>query len=283
MVQSVKPRAVGFNHVALEVGDIDEALAFYGSLFEFKLRGKSNTMAFIDLGDQFIALQKGRRQPADDGRHFGLVVDDKEAARATLQAAGVTPLEGPFLDFRDPWGNRVEIVGYDNIQFTKAPNVLHGMGLTYLTKNENAQMELAEKGMAISQPTPGVPRTRSGGAAAIKSVSAVTLATHNMARAVSFYRVLGFEISHGGDGAAFTTFRAGTSFLNLVAQPAERKWSWWGRVIFYHSDLDSLYESVIAAGYRPDAPPRDAEWGERFFHLTDPDGHELSFAWPLPR
>jgi uncharacterized glyoxalase superfamily protein PhnB len=115
----------------------------------------------------------------------------------------------------------------------------------------------------------------------IESVSAVTLATHNMPRAVAFYRVLGFEIVHGGDDAAFTSFRAGTSFLNLVAQPAERKWSWWGRVIFYHSDVDALYASVVAAGYRPDTAPRDAEWGERFFHLTDPDGHELSFAWPL--
>jgi predicted enzyme related to lactoylglutathione lyase len=150
MAQSAKPRAVGLNHVALEVGDIEEALAFYGRLFAFELRGKSETMAFIDLGDQFIALQKGRKQPADDGRHFGLVVDDKEAARAALKAANVTLLEGPFLDFRDPWGNRIEIVGYDNIQFTKAPNVLRGMGLTHLTKNENAQRELAAKGMSLS-------------------------------------------------------------------------------------------------------------------------------------
>jgi len=149
MAEVEKPRVVGFNHVALEVGDIDEALAFYGRLFKFKLRGKSDTMAFIDLGDQFIALQKGRMQPADDGRHFGLVVDDKEAARKALKEAGVTPLDGPFLDFRDPWGNRVEIVGYDNVQFTKAPNVLRGMGLTDLAKNEKAKQELAEKGMAL--------------------------------------------------------------------------------------------------------------------------------------
>lgn len=150
MVGSTKPRAIGFNHVALEVGDIEEALAFYGRIFDFQLRGKSKTMAFIDLGDQFIALQAGRKQPADEGRHFGLVVDDKEAARATLKAAGVKPIDGPFLDFRDPWGNRIEIVGYDNIQFTKAPNVLRGMGLTQLTKNESAKRELAEKGMAVS-------------------------------------------------------------------------------------------------------------------------------------
>ena len=115
----------------------------------------------------------------------------------------------------------------------------------------------------------------------ITAISAVTLATHNMARAVAFYRTLGFEIVHGGESTAFTSFRAGTSFLNIVAQPAERNWSWWGRVIFYHSNVDSLYAIVIAAGYQPETAPRDAEWGERFFHLTDPDGHELSFAWPL--
>jgi len=142
-----KPRIMGFNHIALEVGDIEEALAFYGRLFKFELRGKSDSMAFIDLGDQFIALQKGRRQAADDGRHFGLVVDDKEAARKVLAEAGVSLLDGPFLDFRDPWGNRIEIVGYDNIQFTKAPNVLRGMGLAHLSKNEKAKKELAEKGM----------------------------------------------------------------------------------------------------------------------------------------
>ena len=149
MVEARKARAVGFNHVALEVGDIEEALAFYSRLFEFKLRVKSRTSAFIDLGDQFLALQKGRTQPADDGRHFGLVVDDKDAVRRALAAAGVKPLPGPFLDFLDPWGNRIEIVGYDNIQFTKAANVLRGMGLTRLRKNENAKKELAKKGMAI--------------------------------------------------------------------------------------------------------------------------------------
>src|ERR1700722_1660032 len=149
MVGSTKPRAIGFIHVALEVGDIEEALAFYGRIFDFQLRGKGATMAFIDLGDQFIALQTGRKQPADDGRHVGLVVDDKEAARTALKAAGVKLIDGQFLDFRDPWGNRIEIVGYDNIQFTKAPNVLRGMGLTQLIKNESAKKELAEKGMAV--------------------------------------------------------------------------------------------------------------------------------------
>jgi catechol-2,3-dioxygenase len=148
MADAKKARMVGFNHVALEVGDIEEALAWYGRIFEFSLRSKGKTQAFIDLGDQFIALQKGRRQPSDDGRHFGLVVDDKETARQALLAAGVALLPGQFLDFRDPWGNRVEIVGYDNIQFTKAPNVLRGMKLTQLKKNQNAIKELTDKGMA---------------------------------------------------------------------------------------------------------------------------------------
>jgi len=148
MAQDKKARAVGVNHIALEVGDIDEALAFYGRLFDFKLRGKSKDAAFIDLGDQFIALQRGRRQAADDGRHFGLVVDDKEALRAALIAAGVAILPGRFLDFRDPWGNRIEIVGYDNIQFSKAPHVLRGMGLLHLSKNPTAIKELRDKGMA---------------------------------------------------------------------------------------------------------------------------------------
>src|SRR5262245_62990676 len=148
MADNNRPRVVGFNHVALEVGDIEEALAFWGRLFEFKLRGKSASMAFIDLGDQFIALQKGRKQPPDDGRHFGLVVDDKEAARKALKAAGVKVLPGRFLDFLDPWGNRIEIVGYENIQFSKAPNVLRGMGLQHLSKNGTATKELTDKGMA---------------------------------------------------------------------------------------------------------------------------------------
>ena len=147
MTSTRKARAVGFNHVAIEVGDIDEALAFYGSLLDFEIRSRSDSDAFIDLGDQFLALQKGRAQAADDGRHFGLVVDDKETVRAALVAAGISVLPGRFLDFRDPWGNRVEIIGYDNIQFTKAPNVLRGMGLSELTKTEGAVAELAAKGM----------------------------------------------------------------------------------------------------------------------------------------
>jgi lactoylglutathione lyase len=148
MSKAKKARAVGINHIALEVGDIEEALAFYGRLFDFSLRSKSATMAFIDLGDQFLALQKNRRQTVDEGRHFGLVVDDKDSVRRALAEAGIEPLPGPFLDFRDPWGNRIEIIGYENIQFTKAEHVLRGMGLTRLTKNKKAIKELADKGMA---------------------------------------------------------------------------------------------------------------------------------------
>jgi predicted enzyme related to lactoylglutathione lyase len=148
MAERKKARAIGFNHVALEVGDIDAALAFYGKLFDFTLRSRSSTDAFIDLGDQFIALQKGRRQGPDDGRHFGLVVDDKQAVREALASAGVKIVPGPFLDFLDPWGNRIEIVSYENVQFTKAPHVLRGMGLTRMRKNATALKELAAKGMS---------------------------------------------------------------------------------------------------------------------------------------
>ena len=151
---TAKPRLVGFNHVALEVGDIDEALAFYGKLFTFELRSREPGMAFIDLGDQFLALQEGRTQPADDGRHFGLVVEDKEKARQALIDAGIELLPGPFLDFRDPWGNLIEIIGYANIQFTKADHVLRGMGLQHLTKTEGAIQELADKGMAPAEAEP---------------------------------------------------------------------------------------------------------------------------------
>jgi catechol 2,3-dioxygenase-like lactoylglutathione lyase family enzyme len=115
----------------------------------------------------------------------------------------------------------------------------------------------------------------------IESLSAVTLATHDMRRAIEFYRMLGFNPVHGGEDADFASLRAGPNFLNLIAQPVDRQWTWWGRVIFYESDVDGLYASLVAAGYRPVTTPQDADWGERFFHLTDPDGHELSFAWPL--
>jgi catechol 2,3-dioxygenase-like lactoylglutathione lyase family enzyme len=115
----------------------------------------------------------------------------------------------------------------------------------------------------------------------IESISAITLATHEMPRAVRFYRALGFEILHGGEESSFTSFQAGQNYLNLIAQPPERRWTWWGRVIFYVSDVDALYQRAQAAGYQPTTSPRDAEWSERYFHVNDPDGHELSFARPL--
>jgi len=113
------------------------------------------------------------------------------------------------------------------------------------------------------------------------AISAVTLATHDMQSAVRFYRSLGFDLLYGGETAAFTSFRAGPNYLNLIAQPEQRHWSWWGRLIFYVADVDALYEQALRAGWEPSTLPRDAEWGERYFHLTDPDGHELSFARPL--
>jgi lactoylglutathione lyase len=144
---SARPRLVGVNHVALEVGDIEEALAFYGRLFDFELRGRAPGMAFLDMGDQFLALSEGRQQPRDDHRHFGLVVDDKEATRRALTAAGVEILPGRGLDFRDPWGNRVQVVDYRDIQFTKAPAVLRAMKLEDVGKTESAVEELRRKGI----------------------------------------------------------------------------------------------------------------------------------------
>lgn len=148
MTDSQKARAIGINHVALEVGNIDEALEFYAGFIEFELRGRSEDMAFIDLGDQFMNFSTGRKQAADDERHFGLVVNDRELVMQALDAMGVSLLPGPFMDFLDPWGNRIEIVDYESIQFTKATYVLRGMGLDGLDKTSDAIKELAEKGMA---------------------------------------------------------------------------------------------------------------------------------------
>jgi predicted enzyme related to lactoylglutathione lyase len=145
---SDRPRLLGVNHVALEVGSVDEALAFYGSIFELTLRGRAGRMAFVDMGDQFIALGEGRTQAPDDHRHFGLVVDDMEATRRALDAAGVDVLPGRGLDFRDPWGNRIQVVDYRDVQFTKTDGVLRGMGVEGLEKTERAQAELREKGLA---------------------------------------------------------------------------------------------------------------------------------------
>jgi uncharacterized cupin superfamily protein len=147
MTEVKKARAVGINHVALEVGDIDEALEFYGKFLDFTLRGKHDTAAFIDLGDQFIALSKVDAQQRDHERHFGLVVDDKDAVRSVLDEMSVEIVSERFMDFYDPWGNRIEIVGYDGIQFTKANNVLQGMGLDGLGKTNKAIQELTDKGM----------------------------------------------------------------------------------------------------------------------------------------
>jgi catechol 2,3-dioxygenase-like lactoylglutathione lyase family enzyme len=142
-------RLIGINHLALEVGDIEEALRWYGRLFEFELRGRhGNRMAFIDMGDQFIALVAGRTQPPDGPRHFGLVVDDKETARAKLMQAGVEVQTSGSLDFRDPWGNHVQVVDYRDIQFTKDSLVLWGMGFGELGKTDSARRELVDKGLA---------------------------------------------------------------------------------------------------------------------------------------
>ncbi len=141
-------RLVGINHVALEVDDIDEALERYGRFFEVELRGRSGGMAFVDFGDQFLAFSTPRSQPPDSARHVGLVVDDKDGVRAALEEAGVAVTPGRRLDFRDPWGNQIEVVDYRDIQFTKAPEVLRAMGLDGLEKTDEARAELRAKGIA---------------------------------------------------------------------------------------------------------------------------------------
>jgi lactoylglutathione lyase len=144
--QKKKARALGINHVVLEVGDLDAALEFYGAILDFALRGKSDHNAFIDLGDQFIQLSLGKTQQSDEKRHFGLVVDDRKAVRRALKERGVKLLD-QRLNFRDPWGNRIEVVPYEDIQFTKAPHVLRGMGAGMLRKSPGAIEELEKKGM----------------------------------------------------------------------------------------------------------------------------------------
>ena len=142
-------KLIGINHVALEVGDIAEALEWYGRFFEFSLRGMSRGAAFIDMGDQFIALERGRSQQPDRGRHFGLVVDDKEATRQALLDAGVAVSSAPSLDFRDPWGNLVQVVDYREIQFLKSPEVLRALDAESLEKTERARAELRAKGIRL--------------------------------------------------------------------------------------------------------------------------------------
>jgi len=142
-----RPRVVGINHIALEVDDVDAALEWYGRIFDFELRGRMSRMAFIDMGDQFIALSQGREQAPDGARHFGLVVDDKEATRSALEEAGAEILPGRGLDFRDPWGNHVQVVEYTQIQFSKTLAVLDGMGVGELEKTQEALRELRDKGL----------------------------------------------------------------------------------------------------------------------------------------
>jgi catechol 2,3-dioxygenase-like lactoylglutathione lyase family enzyme len=147
-VASAVARLVGINHVALEVGDLDEALAWYGRLFEFELRGRAGQrMAFIDIGDQFIAFASGRTQRSDGARHFGLVVDDKEAVRERMREAGIPVQPSGSLDFTDPWGNHVQVVAYEDVQFTKSPEILRAMELDGLSKSEQAIEELRAKGL----------------------------------------------------------------------------------------------------------------------------------------
>lgn len=145
-----RARLVGVNHVAIEVGDdLDEALGFYSRMFEFELRGRiGDRMAFLDMGDQFLALSAGRRDPADGARHFGLVVDDLDVVRAAAEREGVELFGGKGLDFRDPWGNHIQVVGYAEVQFERPPGVKRKLGIDSLAKTDAARAEIAERGLA---------------------------------------------------------------------------------------------------------------------------------------
>ena len=140
------PRLVGINHVAVEVDSIDDALAFFGRIFALTLRGRGSRMAFVDIGDQFIALSEGRSQPPDGSRHIGLVVDDREGTLRAASDAGAEMIGDN--DFRDPWGNHWQVVAYRDVQFTKTPRILEGMDLPGLEKSESAIAELRAKGLA---------------------------------------------------------------------------------------------------------------------------------------
>jgi catechol 2,3-dioxygenase-like lactoylglutathione lyase family enzyme len=150
MSEGMRVRALGINHVALEVGDVDEALAFYGQVFELRLRGRAGSMAFVDLGDQFVALARGNGEPAGTHRHFGLVVEDKDAVRARLQQLGLAQGGGRNLRLHDPWGNVVEIVDYRDVQYAKRPEVLEAMRAEDPGKRDTALGELADKGIDVA-------------------------------------------------------------------------------------------------------------------------------------
>jgi lactoylglutathione lyase len=144
-----KARLIGVNHVALEVGDVDEAVALYGRLFDFSMRGRGRRMAFLDMGDQFLAIAEGRSQPPDDERHFGLVVDDVARARETVirEGLGIASDTGQSFDFRDPWGNRFQVVGYGDIQFERADGVKRKLGIEALGKTADAKRQISERGL----------------------------------------------------------------------------------------------------------------------------------------
>jgi len=147
MTIPTKATAIGINHIALEVGNIAEALAFYGSFLNFTITSQSEDAAFIYFGDQFINFSKGRTQTPDEKRHFGIAVDDKELVRNTLTKMDVALLGGRFLDFLDPWGNRIEITTYTNIMFSKTTTILRGMGMDHLQKTDEALSELDKHGL----------------------------------------------------------------------------------------------------------------------------------------
>ena len=268
-------RLVGINHVALEVGDVGEALAFYGRFFDLTLRGRVDGAAFIDIGDQFLALMEGRSGPADRARHFGLVVDDKEPTRRGLESAGVEIRPGRGLDFLDPWGNYVQVVQYDEVQFTKAERVLHGMGLD-LGKSEAALEELRAKGLRVVAPAI-TPHIVVRGAAEAAEWYVRALAAAELSRIpIPDGRLLSVELRFGD-----STVRLTDEFPELeVFSPQTIG----GTAVVLHlstDEVDALWQRALDAGAEVLHPLADQFWGNRQGQIADPFGHRWNLSQPL--
>lgn len=265
-----RARAVGINHVALEVGDIDEALAFYGGFLDFEIASRDQTAAFIYFGDQFINFARGRRQGPDDGRHFGIAVDDKALARRRLEEMGVALLPGRFLDFLDPWGNRVEITTYRDIRYSKADHVLRGMGLGHLTKSEKALAELRARGMA-----PDVAPSTAGPVTPVLRIL-------DEAKAREFYLdFLGFALDweHRFDARAPLYMQVSRDGCVLHLSEHHGDGTPGAALRIEVCDLDGYHRELTAKGYRYLRPGiEDMPWGTRDMTLRDPFGNRLVFT-----
>ncbi len=268
--QQAKAHAVGINHVALEVGDIDEALEFYGRFLHFEIERRSDTAAFVYFGDQFINFTRHADRSPDAKRHFGIAVDDKPLVRRILEAWGVALLDGPFLDFLDPWGNRVEITTYRDIRYSKADHVLRGMGLGHLTKSEKALAELRARGMA-----PDVAPSTAGPVTPVLRIL-------DEAKAREFYLdFLGFALDweHRFDARAPLYMQVSRDGCVLHLSEHHGDGTPGAALRIEVCDLDGYHRELTAKGYRYLRPGiEDMPWGTRDMTLRDPFGNRLVFT-----